>query len=152
MTGVPVAWMLSSSATAIMISFFVAWVRDASPDVRPAILMTDRDQAQITALQAVYPRSKIYLCLWHVLYAMRQHLVITQFPALWDKIKKWVTTDDLGVFNKLWDEILADPAVPKSFMKYLTEKWVPLIHMWSKTQRKHRSIFEEGDTNMLLES
>ena len=29
---------------------------------------------------------------------------------------------------------------------------MPEVYMWSKTVRKERSIFEEGDTNMLIEA
>ena len=151
-TGVPVAWMLTSTATSATISFFVAWVWDASPAVRPTMIMTDHDHAQIDALQSVYLRSQIYLCTWHMLRAMRSHFVITEFPALWDKMKKWVTTDDLGIFLRLWDEISTDPSVPQSIIDYLTERWIPVVFMWSKTVRKGRSIYEEGDTNMLIES
>jgi hypothetical protein len=144
--------MLASSATTATISFFVAWVRDASPAVRPSIIMTDRDQAQIAALEAVYPTSKIFLCAWHVLRAIRLHFATSEFPALWDKIKKWVTTDDLAQFLTIWDEIFTDPSVPQSIVNYLLINWLPVVHMWSRIMRKGRSIFEEGDTNMLIES
>ena len=83
---------------------------------------------------------------------MRSHLATHEFPALWDKIKKWVTTDDLGVFLTLWDEISTDPSVPQSFINYLSENWIPVVFMWSRTARKGRSIYGEGDTNMLIES
>jgi len=113
--------------------------------------MTDRDQAQIAALREVYPKCPVYLCTWHVLRAIRSHLVITEFPIVWDKIKKWVKTDDLATFLTIWDEISTDPSVPQSFVDYLTTNWLPEAFMWSKTVRKGRSIFEEGDTNMLIE-
>ena len=150
--GVPVAWMLTSSRTSATISFFVAWVKCISPAVRPAIIMTDRDQAQIAALHAVYPRSQIYLCTWHILHAIRSHFVTTEFPGLWDKIKKLVNTDDLATFFTLWDKICTDPSVPRSLVKYLATRWMPEVYMWSKTVRKERSIYEEGDTNMLIEA
>ena len=60
--GIPVAWMLASNGTTDTIAFFVGWVRDASPAVRPAVIMTDRDRAQINALRIVYPNSQILLC------------------------------------------------------------------------------------------
>lgn len=144
--------MLTSSATTATISFFVAWVREGSPAVRPAVIMTDRDQAQIAALEAIYPQSKIYLCAWHVLHAIRSHLVIPQFPALWARIRRWVTTDDLGEFLTLWDEISTDPLAPQTLIDYLNENWIPVVFMWSKVLRKGRSIYGEGDTNMLIES
>lgn len=114
--------------------------------------MTDCDQAQIAALKAVYPQSNLYLCTWHVLRAIRMHLVITQFPALWDKIKKLVNTDDLGAFLILWEEISTDPSVPKTVVDYLRKQWLPVVLMWSKTVRKDRTIYQEGDTNMLIEA
>ena len=55
--GIPVAWMIASNRMTDTIAFFVSWVRDASPAVRPAVIMTDRDRAQINALKAVYPDS-----------------------------------------------------------------------------------------------
>jgi len=52
------------------IAFFVSWVRDASPVVWPAVIMTDRDRAQMNALRLVYPDSQMLLYKWHVLCMM----------------------------------------------------------------------------------
>ena len=128
--------MLASSGTTDIITFFVRWVRDASPSVRPSIIMTDRDQAQIAALEVVYPRSQVFLCTWHVLRAIRTHFVTSQFQALWDKIKRWVITEDPAVFLNLWDEISTDPSAPQSVVDYLQTEWVPVLHMWSGTARR----------------
>ena len=148
----PVAWMLMSSATTEIITFFVKWVRDTSPSVQPAVIMTDRDQAQIAALEITFPQSRILLCTWHVLRAIRSHFVTSQFQGLWEKVKAWVKTDDIGQFYNIWDEISSDPLVPESVVKYLKTKWLPVLHRWSMIGRKHRSIFEEGNTNMLIEA
>ena len=144
--------MLSSNRTTDTITFFVNWVKEASPTIQPLVIMSDRDQAQIAALQIVYPQSQILLCIWHVLRAMRSHFITDQFKGLWDKIKAWVNTDNLSKFLKLWDEISSDPSVPQSIVQYLTTEWMQVSHMWSKVARKNRSIFEEGDTNMLIEA
>jgi hypothetical protein len=55
--GIPVAWMLSSSLRTEAIKIFLNWVQAASPNIRPSIFMSDRDQAQITAIQQAYPLS-----------------------------------------------------------------------------------------------
>ena len=144
--------MLTSSGTTEIITFFVKWVRDASPLVQPTVIMTDHDQAQIVALQIVYPLSRIFLCTWHVLRVMRSHFVTTQFQALWEKVKTWVITEDLAKFHNIWDEISTDPSVPRSVVDYLAAEWLLVMHMWSKISRKNRSIFEEGNTNMLIEA
>jgi hypothetical protein len=144
--------MLISNGTTENIAFFLKWVRDASPEVQPAVIMTDCDQAQINALEIVYPQSRIFLCHWHVLRAIRSHFVTTEFEALWQKIKTLITTDNQTTFDRLWYEIYTDPLVPSSVVKYLNDMWMKRPHMWSKVFRKNLSIFEEGDTNMLIEA
>ena len=151
-TGVPVAWMLSSNGTARTIAFFLNWVKTASPSVQPSIIMTDRDLAQIKVVKAVYPDSQIFLCIWHVLQAMRGHFVPDQFQALWAKVKILVKTKDSDEFDKIWTEISTDRSVPPSFVEYLNTEWKPRSHMWSLSNRTERTLLEEGDTNMLIEA
>lgn len=150
--GVPVAWMLASNGTTETIAFFVGWVRDASPAVQPAVIMTDRDHAQIKALRIVYPDSQILLCKWHVLRAIRSHFNTNEFPDLWANVKALVNTSEPAVFARLWDQIARDTSVPQSFVRYMDTEWIPYTEMWSLVSRKDRSIFLEGDTNMLLEA
>jgi hypothetical protein len=64
------------------IAFFIKWVRDASPEVWPAVIMTDCDQGQINALEMVYLQSWILLCHWHVLHAIRSHFIMAEFKGL----------------------------------------------------------------------
>jgi hypothetical protein len=144
--------MLTSSGTTDTIAFFVRWVRDGSPAVRPAVIMTDRDQAQMEALKEIYPLSKIWLCLWHVLRAMRSHFSTNEFQSLWERVKALVKTEDLATFYRLWDDISTDPSVPQTFVQYMALSWMPLSHTWSRVVRKNRSIYLEGDTNMLIEA
>ncbi|KAH9000048.1 hypothetical protein EDB92DRAFT_1756184, partial [Lactarius akahatsu] len=40
---------------------------------------------------------------------------------------------------------------PKSFVKYLKENWMGIVPLWAGIARKNRTIFQEGDTNMLIE-
>jgi len=95
-----------------IITFFLKWVKDASPLVWPSIIMTNRNQAQIAALKTVYLQSQIFLCMWHVLHTIQSYFITTQFQALWEKIKTWMMEDDLAKFFTIWDKILSDPSVP----------------------------------------
>jgi len=142
--------MLASNGVKDTISFFLKWVKDASPTVRPSVIMTDRDLAQIAALEDTYLQSRIFLCQWHVLKAMRSHFVTSEFPALWDKVQTLVNTHDESEFNTIWEEISMDPSTPQSFVEYM-KTWKNSVHMWAIAFRKDWSIFEEGETNMLLE-
>ncbi len=76
----------------------------------------------------------------------------TEFKALWTKIKALVKSDNQAVFDNLWHEINTDPSFPPSIVKYLNDMWMKRQHMWSKVFQKNLSIFEEGDTNMLIEA
>ena len=121
--------MLTSSGTGDTIAFFVRWVRDMSPAVRPEVIMTDRDQAQIDALKKVYPLSQVWLCIWHVLCTMQSHFSTTEFQSLWEQVKSLVKTEDLAIFYNLWDDISTDPSVPQTFMQYMSTSWIPASHM-----------------------
>ena len=99
--------------------------------------MTDCNQAQIMAIQLIYPQSQVLLCTWYVLHAMQSHFTTNEFPDLWNKIKAWVKTKKLSDFFSLWDEISSDSSVPQSFVQYLAMEWVPSPHMWSKVVQKN---------------
>src|SRR6266850_1103799 len=150
--GILVTWMLTLSGTTNTITFFIRWVWDASLEVQPAVIMSDRNQAQLQALKDIYPLSQIWLCIWHVLWAMQSHFSITVFQSLWEKVKALVKTEDLAKFYMIWDEISTDPSVPPSFVQYMASLWIPASHMWSKVMQKDCPIYLEGDTNMLIEA
>ncbi len=114
--------------------------------------MTDRDQAQMNAIAAVYPGATVLLCWWHVLRAIRMHFRTEAFPALWQHIHQWVKTADQSQFNLWWEEMQSDPAVPQSLVDYLRKNWMGIVPLWSGTSRQHQTIFQEGDTNMLIEA
>jgi predicted 3-demethylubiquinone-9 3-methyltransferase (glyoxalase superfamily) len=116
------------------------------------MIMTDRDLAQIGALKIAYPDSRIFLCKWHVLRAIRTHFNSNDFPELWIKVRALVSASDKEEFDRLWREISTTRSYPKSFVEYMALHWIPDKEKWSLAFRKDRSIFEEGDTNMLIEA
>jgi hypothetical protein len=150
--GVLVAWMLVSNGTKDVISFFLRWVWARNPSVSLAVILTDCDLVQIRALEIVYPASRIFLCQWHVLRAMRSHFNTNEFSDLWIKVKDLVQTPDEAMFKRLWAEISSDPSVPQSFIEYMASERLPDKESWAKAHRQGLSIFEESDTNMLIEA
>jgi hypothetical protein len=143
--------MISSSMRKETMVFFLNWVKKASPDVWPSIIMSDCDQAQLAAIREVYLHSQVFLCRWHVLRAMQRHFVTSAFKPLWGKIQTWVKTSDPAEFSHIWEEISTDPLVPQSLIQYLKTEWLSVSEMWSMVSRQNWHIFEEGDTNMLIE-
>ena len=121
-------------------------------DMVPAIIMSDRDKAQMNAVNTVYPDSKLLLCWWHVLRAIWTHFHTEEFPEVWDHIREWIKTPDQSRFDTLWEWFQTDPLVPRSLVDYLKINWMTIVPLWSGTMRKERTIFQEGDTNMLIES
>ena len=151
--------MLSNSGTAETISYFLRLVRKKNPGVLPSRFMSDRDLAQLNALAAVYPESKLLLCWWHVLHAWQQYLQISQHPELWRLLKGWVRIVDASEFSRRWEEIKA--IAPEYFIFYLEQYWlgkstetlqVDWEVLWSAVHRQGATIFEESDTNMLIEA
>ncbi|KAA1479026.1 hypothetical protein DENSPDRAFT_788698, partial [Dentipellis sp. KUC8613] len=148
--GIPVAFMISSNATGNTIGFFLELVKHKSLEVVPKHFMTDRDLAQINAIKKHFPDAEVFLCWWHVLHAWQQHFHVTQFADLWTKLKKWVRVGTVAEYDQIWREIQAE--APKSVVDYLATEWVPVSKQWSAVYRKGRHVFEESDTNMLVES
>jgi MULE transposase domain len=145
--------MLSSNGTQATIEYFLKLIKARSPEIAPSIFMTDRDHAQVNAIRAAFPEcQRIFYCWWHVLRAIRTHFNTKEFPDLWELIQDWIRTTDDDVFNDGWAQIQGDTDVPKSVAEYIGREWLPHKEMWSAMSRQNRTIFEEGDTNMLLES
>jgi MULE transposase-like protein len=150
--GVLVAWMLSSNGTQATIEYFLNLVKAQSPGILPSIFMTDHDHAQVNAIRAAFPECQhIFYCWWHVLRAIRTHFNTKEFPDLWSLIQNWVRVTDDNQFNACWTQIQENTEFPKSVADYITQEWLPHKDMWSAVSRQNRTIFEEGDTNMLLE-
>ena len=130
-TGVPAAWMVTSSGMQATIQYFLNFVKARSPEITPAIVMSDRNQAQINAISAVYLDSTVLLCWWHMLRAMRMHFRTEEFLRLWECVREWVKTPDQSKFESWWDEMQAKLSVPLSFIDYLRVNWMPIVHMWA---------------------
>ena len=65
-------------------------------------------------------------------------------------IKAWVITEDLTEFFNIWDKISTDPLSSQSIVKYLALEWLQVLDMLLRVARRNRSIFEEGNNNMLI--
>jgi hypothetical protein len=150
--GVPVAWMLLSNGTEATIKYFLNFVKMRSPEIAPQITMSDHDQAQMNAIKAVYPDTTLLLCWWHVLRAMQMHFRTEEFPEVWERVREWVKMSDQATFDSLWEWFQTNPSVPRSFVDYLQTNWMSIVSLWAGISRKNQTIFQEGDTNMLIEA
>ena len=56
----------------------------------------------------------------------------------------------------IWVDIANSPPshTPPTFLEYLKNNWFDreVVDKWSQVKRKGRSIYEESDTNMLIEA
>ncbi|KAE9388559.1 hypothetical protein BT96DRAFT_836017 [Gymnopus androsaceus JB14] len=57
-------------------------------------------------------------------------------------------------FAETWEQIRTGSPdfVPPSFIDYLATYWMKIEKWWSNVYRQRRSVFENSDTNMLLEA
>ena len=148
-SGIPVAWMLASSGSEATITYFLKLHRLQSPLTISRKIMSDFDWAQIHAAIAAY-RCFILLCWWHVLHAWQQHFKIADNERLWVLLKKWIRMTEKSDFDAAWVTIQA--IAPEGFTAYLIKYWMPVVEMWSAMYRTPRTIFENCDTNMLVEA
>ncbi len=119
--------MLSSNGMQATIEFFLNLIKLQSPKISPSIFMMDCNHAQVNAIRIAFPEcQRIFYCWWHVLHAIHTHFNIKEFPKLWTLIQYWVRVTNSNEFNNCWTQIKEDTEV--------------------------RTIFEEGNTNMLLEA
>ena len=144
--------MVASKGTEETINFFLNFIKARSLEIMPAIIMSDCDHAQMNVIKATYSELTLLLCWWHMLRAMRTHYHMEEFLKLWEHVRKWVKTPDRSQFDSWWEEMQADPAAPQSFIDYLRVNWMPIVSLWSGSARQNRTIFQEGDTNMLIEA
>jgi hypothetical protein len=145
--------MLLSNGTQATIEFFLNLIKAWSPEISPSIFMMDCDHAQVNAICAVFPQcGRIFYCWWHVLWAIQTHFNTKEFADLWSLIQDWVRMTNNNEFNACWTKIQGDTNVPKSVAEYIAWEWLPHKEMWSAMSHQNHTIFEEGDTNMLLES
>jgi hypothetical protein len=145
--------MLSSNGMQATIEFFLNLIKSQSPNISPSIFMTDRNHAQVNAIRTAFPECQcVFYCWWHVLRAIRTHFNTKEFPKLWTLIQFWVRVTDSNEFNLCWTQIKEDTEVPRSVAEYIAWEWLPHKDMWSAVSRQNRTIFEKGNTNMLLEA
>ena len=144
--------MLMSSGMEVTIKYFLNFIKLRSPQISPAVIMTDCNKAQMNTISAVYLGFMVLLCWWHMLRAIWMNFHMEEFPELWERVWEWVKTADQVKFDSMWKWIQTDPLVPKSFVDYLQNNWMAIAPLWSGIHRKNRSIFQEGYTNMLIEA
>jgi hypothetical protein len=145
-------WMISSKGTEERINFFLNFIKARSPEIMPVIIMSDYDHVQMNAIKAIYSESMLLLCWWHVLCAMQTHFCTEEFLKLWEHVHGWVKTPDQSQFESWWEEMQADPAAPQSFIDYLRVNWMPITSLWSGSAHKNQTIYQEGNTNMLIKA
>lgn len=148
--GMPAGWMISSNGTENTIRFFLQAIHSQNLAIFPEFFMSDKDHAQMNAIRCVYPKSTVLLCWWHVLHAWQQHFVTTHFPDLWGLLKGWIRITDGEKFRECWVEI--QRIAPPSFRQYIETYWLNDVKLWSAVYRKDRNIFQNCDTNMLVEA
>ena len=134
-----------------MIKYFLNFVKLQSLEILLVVIMTDHDKAQMNAILAVYPDSMVLICWWHMLYAIQMHFCMEEFTEPWECIWEWIKTANQPKFDSMWEWIQTNPLVPKSFVDYLQNNWMGIVPLRSGIYREMCLIFQEGDTNMLIE-
>jgi hypothetical protein len=148
--GMPVAFMISSDATENTVDWFFATFRRLNWEVIPLRIMCDHDRATMNVIRRRYIESQMLLCWWHVPHAWQKHFCVAHYPELWAEMKQWFRITDPDEFMACWARI--QQLAPESVISYLVKTWMVDKELWSGVFRQDRTIFELGDTNMLVEA
>lgn len=65
-------------------------------------------------------------------------------------MKRWFRITDPDEFMACWVRI--QELAPESVINYLVKTWLVDKELWSAVYRQDRTIFEQGDTNILVEA
>lgn len=120
-TGIPLAWLIASNGQEETLAHYLRLYQARNPKA-PRWFMSDRDQAQLNAIRLIYLAVQLLLCWWHVLHAWQQHFSTSDFPELWEQLKKWIRITDEKEFQDAWTKI--QQLSPASFREYLERHWI----------------------------
>ena len=109
--------MFSSNITLETIKYFLTFYSQCNPDFPPEYIMSDCDQAQLSAARMVFRLAHLLLCWWHVLHAWQQHFRGASHPELWELLKNWIRMTERADFDATWAKIKA--TAPPTFIDYL---------------------------------
>ena len=101
-----------------------------SNDLRPQVIVTDRELALMRAIQTIFPESQNLLCVWHigknVLVNCRRHFPTENewntFLENWHTLIKSKTEAD---FDNKWKELARKYSEKSSIVAYLQDTWLP---------------------------
>src|ERR1700761_7349227 len=111
--------MFSSNITLETIKYFLTFYSQCNPDFPPEYIMSDCDQAQLSAARMVFRLAHLLLCWWHVLCAWEKHLGKTEADSEVSRLlKTWIRITDQAEFDATWAKIQALGS--RKFVEYMT--------------------------------
>ncbi|KAJ7150787.1 hypothetical protein C8R46DRAFT_963375, partial [Mycena filopes] len=142
--------MISSNATEATVDYFFMVFIQNNPCFISLRIMCDHDRATMNVVQRRCPESQLLLCWWHVPHAWQQHFCVAHYPELWAELKRWFRIQDPDEFLACWARI--QELAPQSVIDYLVKTWLGEKELWSGVYRQNRTVYDLGDTNMLVEA
>lgn len=153
--GVPIAHLISSNGTEETLIRFLSAFKKICP--RVSAIMTDNDNAEINAIEKVFPDVKHLLCWWHIIQNWKKKLLMIENKPSIDKEKFYgmmlgLLMNDYSPneFETRYQEILSLSSA--SFGYYLNTWYLKKKEKWAYCYRKSTLMFKETNSNMLIES
>ena len=147
---VPIAFLITSDGRMDTLKIFLNEFKKIYPWV--GTFMTDNDDAEIGAIEAVYPESNHLLCWWHILRNWRIRLLqpqnISNDPNF--KTKLFDLLMNSNDFEADFEQLLS--IASPEFSKYLQTFLYPKREKWAHQFRKYIKMYKSTNSNMLIES
>jgi transposase-like protein len=112
--------MLASNGEEATFRYFFRTFR-ARNSVSPAVILSDRDQAQIKALSEFFPNSEILLCWWHVMHDFHGHLDTAHWKTAKPVLRSMMRAKTPEEHEKYWEEIKR--ITTPHFITYMETTW-----------------------------
>ena len=112
--------MIASNGKEATITFFLRAFRALNTTI-PTQVLTDQDDAQINAIRTVYPTTRIFLCLWHLLHTWRGHIRTQDYPEAWSHMQRLPRATNKQDFDKIWLDIVW--TAPQDTIAYMVKNY-----------------------------
>ena len=116
-------------------------------DIRPEVMVTDREMALMNAIKAEFPHVKNLLCIWHINHNIAAKYKASFSGEQWNNwIKRWNSILHMATckeFDDAMKDLLegAEYATPLLMRQYVTTTWLPLRDQFARPWTKHYRHF-----------
>ncbi|XP_014662635.1 PREDICTED: uncharacterized protein C19orf68-like [Priapulus caudatus] len=117
------------------------------------VFLVDKDFSEIALIKKFFPKSKIHLCLFHVMKTFKKETASfskrtnKKSNEVFELLEKIVYSSTEALYNKYYEQLKG--LATSQFLQYYTKNWHNCRHMWVSAWRKQCITMGNRTTNRL---